>query len=45
MFTQGTGFDRHSKSLCWIVASTWLVLSVGFISRFLDSAESNEDYG
>lgn len=28
MLTQGTGFARYSKSLCWIVALIWLVLSV-----------------
>ncbi|MBL4574385.1 MAG: hypothetical protein JKY86_15130 [Gammaproteobacteria bacterium] len=27
MLTQGTGFARYSKSLCWIVALIWLVLS------------------
>ena len=28
MLTQGTGFARYSKSLCLIVASIWLVLSI-----------------
>jgi len=28
MLTQGTGFARYSKSLCWIVATIWLVLSI-----------------
>jgi hypothetical protein len=28
MLTQGAGFDRYSKSLCWIFASTWLALSI-----------------
>ena len=28
MLTQGTGFARYSKSLCWIVALIWLALSV-----------------
>jgi len=28
MLTQGTGFARYSKSLCWIVAAIWLVLSI-----------------
>ncbi len=28
MLTQGTGFARYSKSLCWIVAIIWLVLSI-----------------
>ena len=28
MLTQGTGFSRYSKSLCWIVAIIWLVLSI-----------------
>lgn len=28
MLTQGTGFARYSKSLCWIVSLIWLVLSV-----------------
>ena len=27
MLTQGTGFARYSKSLCWIVALIWMVLS------------------
>ena len=27
MLTQGTGFARYSKTLCWIVALIWLVLS------------------
>ena len=28
MLTQGTGFAKYSKSLCWIVAIIWLALSV-----------------
>lgn len=28
MLTQGTGFARYSKSLCWIVALIWLALSI-----------------
>lgn len=28
MLTQGTGFARYSKSLCWIVAIIWLALSI-----------------
>jgi hypothetical protein len=28
MLTQGTGFARYSKSLCWIVALIWLTLSI-----------------
>tara|TARA_B110000858_G_scaffold198442_1_gene265067 strand:+ start:32452 stop:32673 length:222 start_codon:yes stop_codon:yes gene_type:complete len=28
MLTQGTGFAKYSKSLCWIVALIWLVLSI-----------------
>ena len=27
MLTQGTGFARYSRSLCWIVALIWMVLS------------------
>jgi hypothetical protein len=27
MLTQGTCFARYSKSLCWIVALIWMVLS------------------
>ena len=27
MLTQGTGFAKYSKSLCWIVAVIWLCLS------------------
>lgn len=28
MLTQGTGFAKYSKSLCWIVAGIWLCLSI-----------------
>lgn len=28
MLTQGTGFAKYSKSLCWIVAIIWLALSI-----------------
>ncbi len=28
MLTQGTGFAKYSKSLCWVVALIWLALSV-----------------
>lgn len=28
MLTQGTGFAKYSKSLCWIVALIWLALSI-----------------
>ena len=28
MLTQGTGFARYSKSLCWIVSLFWLALSI-----------------
>ncbi len=28
MLTQGTGFAKYSKSLCWIVAFIWLTLSI-----------------
>ncbi|MFT7472075.1 MAG: hypothetical protein ACI8XU_001972 [Kiritimatiellia bacterium] len=38
MLTQGTGFARYSKSLCWIVASIWLVLS---ILAFTSDSESS----
>ncbi len=38
MLTQGTGFARYSKSLCWIVAGIWLVLS--FLAFTGDSGNS-----
>ncbi|MEX0962778.1 MAG: hypothetical protein WDZ52_01875 [Pseudohongiellaceae bacterium] len=28
MLTQGAGFARYSKSLCWVVAIIWLALSI-----------------
>tara|TARA_R110002073_G_scaffold44250_5_gene122839 strand:+ start:1217 stop:1438 length:222 start_codon:yes stop_codon:yes gene_type:complete len=28
MLTQGTGFAKYSRSLCWVVALIWLALSV-----------------
>lgn len=28
MLTQGTGFAKYSKSLCWVVSLIWLALSV-----------------
>ena len=28
MLTQGTGFAKYSKSLCWVVSIIWLALSV-----------------
>lgn len=28
MLTQGSGFARYSKLLCWIVALIWLALSI-----------------
>lgn len=37
MLTKGTSFARYSKSLCWIVAAIWLVLS---ILSFTSGAES-----
>ena len=38
MLTQGTGFARYSKSLCWIVALIWLALSV---LAFIGDSESS----
>ncbi len=38
MLTQGTGFARYSKSLCWIVALIWLALS--FLAFTGDSESS-----
>lgn len=37
MLTQGTGFAKYSKSLCWIVALIWLALS---ILAFMGDSES-----
>ncbi len=38
MLTQGTGFARYSKFLCWIVALIWLALS--FLAFTSDSENS-----
>lgn len=41
MLTQGTGFARYSKSLCWIVALIWLALSVLAFTSDSESATIN----
>lgn len=41
MLTQGTGFSRYSKSLCWIVATIWLVLSIMAFTSGGESATVN----
>jgi hypothetical protein len=38
MLTQGKGFAKYSKSLCWIVALIWLALS---ILAFTSDSESS----
>lgn len=41
MLTQGSGFARYSKSLCWIVALIWLALSILAFTSNSDSATIN----
>ena len=41
MLTKGTGFARYSKTLCWIVAAIWLVLSLLSFTGGADNAMIN----